>query len=327
MKYFFNRYAYIFIGFIPVLIYFFSYLLFEMNSESSLQIKQLFLETIAKVRVSPIIKLNEYKSRILWQSSSLLSILVYLCALVWSLSILYKCCSSRAQIKKILSMGTTVVILTLLQVGAANSGDAMYNTIFSTTYEAIQTSSLYQQPFQHYVHVVIIVINILAAMTPVIILIALCSTISLPDTETVPDVDFFIDRMNYLKQGIAMGSIVMLFGIIHMAAWMQWPVALLEGTEDNDLNKAFLSTVSATCQFWGITFSLLLISLYGLSTVFLRTQVQNVMNNTFSASENKRQWLEENGFTISFQKHAIQLGMMLTPFLAGSYSSVFGFVE
>jgi hypothetical protein len=31
-------------------------------------------------------------------------------------------------------------------------------------------------------------------------------------------------------------------------------------------------------------------------------------------------WLEDNGFTVSWQKHALQLAAMLTPFIAGSFS-------
>lgn len=319
MKVFINRHVAILIGLLPVFIYCFSNFLFETNLASSIQIKKMMLEAIAQTAISPSMLGNEYKARIMWQCSSLLSIVAYLFAICWSCSILHRCCSSGAQIKKISAMGSVIVTLTLLQIIHADYNSAMYNAIFSTTYEALGASSLFSQSFQDNVFIVINLINFLAALTPVFILGAVCSTISIAEEQNPSNLDFYIDRMNSLKQGTTAGSIILLFGIIHMASWMQWPETLLNETT---LNKVFSVYISANSQFWGITFTLLLISLYASAAAFLRAHVQSALNCLPSHLE-RQKWLQDNGFSISFQKHAVQLGMMLTPSIAGSLSSVF----
>ena len=55
----------------------------------------------------------------------------------------------------------------------------------------------------------------------------------------MPKLEFFINRMNYLNQGIMIGSTVLLFGIIHMIAWMQWPLAMLETELKNEAFNTF----------------------------------------------------------------------------------------
>ncbi|MCD2451591.1 hypothetical protein GO003_014445 [Methylicorpusculum oleiharenae] len=323
MKVFVNRHVYILIGLLPVFIYCLSYFLFETNLARSIQIKKMMLDAITQTAVSPNMLGNEYKARILWQSSSLLSIVAYLFAIFWSCSILHRCCSSGAQIKKIIALGLVIVTLTLLQLIHADQNSAMYNAIFSTTYEALHASSLFSQSFQNKVYIVINLINFLAALTPVFILVAVCSTISIAEEQNPSNLDFYIDRMNYLKQGTTAGSIILLFGIIHMASWMQWPETLLNET---NLNKVFSAYISANSQFWGITFTLLLISLYVSAAAFLRARVQSALNSLPSHLE-RQKWLQDNGFTISFQKHILQLGMMLTPSIAGSLSSVFEIIS
>ncbi len=88
MKSLLHRNAHIFIALIPVLIYNMSYCLFEINGSSSLTIKTMIVEAIRGHGVSPFSTLTEYKSRIIWLSSSLLSITAYLVALTWSVFIM-----------------------------------------------------------------------------------------------------------------------------------------------------------------------------------------------------------------------------------------------
>lgn len=319
MKGFFNRHCYILIGLVPITIYCLSCFLFESNAETSVQVKKLILENVSKASVSPVMILDEFKARILWQCSSLLSITAYFFAMIWSCLLLCKCCVSGSQIKNIVVMGSVVVALTLLQVVNANPNSAMYNVIFSSTYEALKVSPLLSQTFQQKAYLVISLINLLAVSTPVFILVAVCGSICITEETTDHDMNFFINRMNYLNQGIAAGSIILVFGIIHMIAWMQWPQALIGET---DFGKALLDSVSATSQFWGITFTLLLISLYISAVVVLNSRVQHALD-TLLPNEDRQKWLKDNGFTISFQKHIMQFGMMFMPSLAGSFSSVF----
>jgi hypothetical protein len=193
----------------------------------------------------------------------------------------------------------------------------MYNNIFDTTYHALKVSALISHALLQKISIIISTINVLAAVTPVFILIAICSTISTPTEMDVLKLEFFIKRMTYMKQGMMVGTIVLLFGIIHMVAWMQWPTAMLE---ESELKKAALNSFAAISQYWGISFSLLLICLYAAAAIYWQAQTRAALIS-MQTNIDIPKWLEDNGFTISWQKHALQLSAMLTPFLAGSFSA------
>ncbi len=316
MKDLLNRNAFILIALIPVAIYTLSYCLFEINAASSLKIKIMIVDAIRRHDVSSASTIIEYKSRILWLSSSLLSITAYLIALTWSVRIVRRCCR-RIHLINLVMVGLAIMILSLLQIGRADSESAMYNNIFDTTYQALKVSALITESLLQKVFFIISMINVLAAVTPVFILIAICSTISTPIEVGVPKLEFFIKRMNYLNQGIMIGSIVLLFGIIHMVAWMQWPTSMFEETA---LNKVALNAFAAISQYWGISFTLLLICLYASAAIYWQAQTRAALIAMQSDIDISK-WMEDNGFTVSWQKHALQLSAMLTPFLAGSFSA------
>lgn len=316
MKDLLNRNAYILIALVPVAIYIMSHCLFEINAASSLKIKTMIVEAIKEHGVSPTSTIVEYKSRILWLSSSLLSITAYLIALTWSVLIVRRCCR-RINLIKLAVVGLAVMTLTLLQIARADSESAMYNNIFDTTYQALKMSPLITESFLQKVLIIINTINVLAAVTPVFILIAICSSISTPIEEGVPKLEFFIKRMEYLNQGIMIGSAVLLFGIIHMEAWMQWPISMID--EEAVLNKVAINVVVAISQYWGISCTLLLVCLYASAAIYWQAQTRAALVAMQSGIDIS-QWLKDNGFTVSWQKNALQLGAMLTPFLAGSFS-------
>jgi hypothetical protein len=318
MKKFINRNTYLLIALIPVSIYVVSYYLFELNAESSLTIKTMIVEAIKKNPVTPSYAFIEYKSRILWLSSSLLSITAYGIALTWS-AIIFACCCRRAHLI-LIAAGLVIVTMTLMQLGKSDS--AMYNNIFDTTYQALNVCPLISQATLSKVYLVISTINLLAAITPVFILMAISCSIALPHEKEM-NLVLFVERMNYLKQGIMIGSLILLFGIIHMDTWMQWPTAMLK---ESELKNAVLTSLSAISQFWGIAFSLLLISLYTAAALYWR-YCTCVFLITSKPDIEVSTWLDNNGFTFSWHKHALQLSAMLTPFLAGSLGAGVGLLS
>jgi hypothetical protein len=318
MKHFFYKHGVLLIGLTPVLVYCLSCLLFEANADSAIQFKKLMLANISQAAATPALLVAEYKARVLWQCSSVLSISAYIMAILWSCSLLYRCCQSGAQVKKILLMGSVIVSLTLLQVMQASPSSAIYNVIFSSTYEALDASPLISDGFQRQVYVVICLINLLAAMTPVFILVAVCSTFSMADHAEEPELHLIVERIGYLKQGVVAGSIVLLFGIVHMVAWLEWPKALLG---ESAFAKVYLAYVHANSQYWGLTFTLLLLSIYFIAMWALNSRVADALE-AFPDTASKQKWLNDNSLTMTFQKHALQLGMMLMPTLAGAFDSV-----
>ena len=316
MKKLIDQDAYLLIGLIAVLIQIVSHALFEVNADSSLRIKTIILTIIEKEPITTLNTINEYKARLLWLGSSLLSIAAYVIALVWSIATVYRCCQSQ-DLYKIMGLGVAVGSLNLWSILTADYHSAMFNNVFSTTFEALKVSPLIGELLLGKVFVIIAIINVLAAITPVVILMAICSVITLPSANDERNLTFFVERIKRLEQGIIIGSMIMLFGIIHMTAWTQWPIAILDETV---LKKSILATFVATCQYWGVAFSLLLFSLYACTLIYWRSQVRLVLRYTHPDID-ASQWLQENGFNLSWQKHISQIAAMLTPMLAGLSSN------
>jgi len=199
------------------------------------------------------------------------SITTYLVALTWSVFIIRRCCR-RINLIKLAALGLPVMILTLLQIGSADAESPMYNNIFDTTYQSLKVSALITESLLHKIFIIISTINVLAAVIPVFILIAICSTISLPIEAGVPKPECFIKRMKYLNQGIMIGSTVLLFGIIHMNAWMQWPTSTFDA--EAEVNKAAINAFAAISQYWGISFTLLLVCLYVSAAIYWQAQTR-----------------------------------------------------
>ncbi len=169
-----------------------------------------------------------------------------------------------AHIAKLAIVGLPILALVIIQVYYVDPQSAMYNCIFDTTYKSLAVSTLSHEQDIKKVYNIIISINILADMTPVFIMFAICSSISMPTGQGVQPLAFYIKRMGYLKQGIGIGSAVLLSGIIHMFAWMQLPMAMVG---EKALKNRILDLASSTCQYWGIVATLSLLLLY-LSAAF-----------------------------------------------------------
>jgi hypothetical protein len=311
MKEFINRNAYLLIALIPVSIYVVSCYLFELNAETSLTIKTLIVKAIRNHPITPSYTFIEYKSRILWLSSSLLLIIAYGIALAWSAIIFTRCCR-RAYLINLIAAGLVIITMTLIQIGKSDSASAMYNHTFDTTYQSLKVCPWISQATLNKVYIVISTINLLTIVTPVFILMAISCLIALPqENEETGKLELFAELMNYLKQVIMIGSLILLFGIIHMDTWMQWLIAMLE---DSEFKTAVLTSLTAMSQFWGIAFSLLSITLYAAATLYWRYRTRIFLSVSKPDIEIST-WLDNNGFTFSWHQHALPVRAMLTSFL------------
>jgi len=311
-----NRNAYILIALIPVCVYFLSTQLFEVNAETSVSIKNAIVTAIKQQQTpNTTLVFTEYKSRLLWLCSSLLSISAYLVAIAWSAYTFKRCCNQHHK-TKITIIGLIIMMLTLLNLNNGSADSAMFN-IFDTTFQAANASALISKPLLTKVFVIVYVINVLAGITPSFILVAICSAISTPAQAPEALEDFFVSRMKYLNQGIMVGSLILLFGVIHLVAWMQWPTSMFE---NNELNKLALDAFGTISQYWGIAFTLQLLCLYVAVTLYWYRQTHSSLIAQQPTMDIDR-WMADHGFVIAWQKHVLQLSTMLTPFLAGSFTS------
>jgi hypothetical protein len=308
--------AYLLIAMIPVLVYVVSCIMFELNGENSLTIKNLIVDEVKRHPSTLTYPFVGYKSQILWLSSGFLLIIANAVALTWSAIAFFRCCRSVHMIK-LIAAGVAVIAFNLALLIRADPTHAIYNHVFDTTYQALKACPLVSLATLNKVYGVILIINLLASVTPVFILIAIsCAIAPPPATENVK-LKYFIERMNDLKRGIMLGSLILLFGLIHMDSWMQWPIALME---TSSIKESVQSSLVVISQFWGIAYSSILLSLYAAATLYWRYRTRLYLADS-SPQIDASAWLDENGFSFSWHKHVLQIGTMLAPFLAGSLRS------
>ncbi len=317
MRTFFQRNAYLLVLFVPTAIYVLSYSLFEINAQSSLDIKQHIIDTIKKHQESPVSEILEFQLRILWIGSGLLLIVTYISSLAWCATIISRCYSG-IHIAKLAIVGLPILALALIQICYVNPQSAMYNNIFDTTYQSLAASSLNHEEDIKKVYNIILFINILADIAPVFIMFAICSSISWLIGQGTQKLEFYIKRMEYLKQGIMIGSAVLLSGIIHMFAWMQLPIAMV-GEGERALKNRILDLASSTCQYWGVVATLSLLFLYASAAIYWQARTQEALTE-MQPDFDIPQWMEENGIAFSWKKDALHVGGMLAPTIISALS-------
>ena len=106
-----------------------------------------------------------------------------------------------------------------------------------------------------------------------------------------------------------------------MGAWLRWPAALIA---DKDAHEAVLGTALAITLFWGVTFTLMLVSTYLPAALLLAKRAQALLQESPSnqSEPEPAQWLKDHGLFLSLQDHFPQFGRMLAPLLASPLSSL-----
>ena len=93
---------------------------------------------------------------------------------------------------------------------------------------------------------------------------------------------------------------------------------------DKYAHEAILGAALAITLFWGVTFTLMLVSTY-LPAAFLLAKRAQVLLQEGSGKESvpeTEQWLKNHGLFLSMQDHFPQFGLMLAPLLASPLSSL-----
>jgi hypothetical protein len=168
----------------PLLVYLFASLLFEISVDPAVSILQK-LVAVVKTNATPDLPhlLTELKARYVWLASALLSIVIPVVSIIVSIATI------RSYIKGP-KLAWTVIIGLLLCVGnlsymvySAKINNALYELIFGFTYKMLMRSQMFSDVFLLHVYIIIVIINILASVTPIFLLLAICGTLHLT---TVP---------------------------------------------------------------------------------------------------------------------------------------------
>ena len=306
----------------PLIVFLLGSLLFELSVDPAYHIVEK-LTAMANIGGTPNLGhvLIETKARYTWLASAILSIVIPL------ISIIFSIITIKVYLRGV-KLAWTVVLGVLLCLGnlfflkySAQTGAAIYSLIFGFTFKMLVQSKIYSQVFLLHIYAIIFTINILAAVTPIFLLMAVCATLALPaiTSHNNEPLDLVL-RMRRLKEVINVASAFLVFGILGMNMWLNWSASLFS---DPALSSKVSGVAWSISTYWGVTFTLILTVTYVPATAYLQNKARKQITREKTALETTEieQWLNEHGFSFTFSNQLLQCISILAPFLAAPISN------
>ena len=266
--------------------------------------------------------LVEVKARYIWLTTVVVALVAGIYALLLCAALVYQS-HPRSRLLVVAAIGVFFATVGVAFIWALDETHALYRAVFSFSYDNLRQAGPQRinKDFLRYTMTVVSIVNVQAILVPVVALLAACSTLAPPITGQWPDPEFYALQMKRLKEVLTAASAILVAGILHMGAWLRWPAALVAERQAQD---AILGAALAITLFWGVTFTLMLVSTYLPAAILLARRAQALLQERpakQSASESE-QWLKEHGLFLSLQDHFPQFGLMLAPLLASPLSSL-----
>ncbi len=276
----------------------------------------------SKEPLDPTHFLVEVKSRYIWLTTVVVALVAGLYALIVCGIIIYQSLP-RPQLLLVTAVGIFFASIGLAFIWSLDDTHTLYRAVFSFSYDNLRQAGP-QRIGEHllqYAMVVVSVVNVQAMVVPVVALLAACSTLAPPMAGAQPDPEFYALQMRRLKDVLAAASAILVAGVLHMGAWLRWPAALIA---DKDAHEAVLGTALAITLFWGVTFTLMLVSTYLPAALVLAKRAADLLQETSAQRSvpEPQAWLKDNGLFLSLQDHFPQFGLMLAPLLASPLSAL-----
>jgi hypothetical protein len=303
------------------LINYLSHSLFELNTSSSLDLKSIILDTLGHEEVTSLSKARDYRLRIYWEASVLGSLVAYFAACVWGIRTYLQCIGMTLR-HPIILVGAITVASELFRIGTSGESSAGFNTIFCTTYEALQHSPYVTPDFMAQVTFLIKLINVLAISSPGFLLMGICAALTIPDSGRRPSLELLVERDSTIDQSVLVGSLMMLMGLIHMGCWMDWPVGIWA---NSDLKTDVMALTASVYEYWGICFSIMLLGVYGGSKWVWKTIVMDVLSANHPDID-PRSFIADHDLGFGIRRHlphAIAIALPVLSSLGGSGSNLF----
>ncbi len=310
----------------PLLLYFAAGLLFELSVDPEKPfIDQVMLVTKDVGAWELRYSLAEVKARFVWFAAALLSIVVPIAVICFSIvTILTRI--ARINITRTVIIGVALCTATLTHLlYAMHTESVLYGAVFGFTYQALVHSNLFGGEFLQHVYIVVFVINVLAAVAPAFLLLAIYTTLVWNERPGEDELVALTVRMRRLKELISAGSAFLVVGIFHMGVWLKWTASLV--TEPST-QEGIAGVALAISSYWGIAFSLVLIATYVPPAMFLHHRaralyMQGVDRSTLKETE---QWLSDHGLSFKLNNQLPQLLTILAPFVTAPLSTTLNFM-
>ncbi|UVT15661.1 MAG: hypothetical protein H8K04_17945 [Nitrospira sp.] len=266
--------------------------------------------------------LVEVKSRYIWLTTVVVALVAGVYALILCGLIIYQS-HPRPRLLVITGIGIVFASIGVVFIWALDERHALYRAVFSFSYDNLRQAGPHRisEDLLRYIMAVVSTVNVQAMVVPVVALLAACSTLAPPRTGKQLNPEFCASQMKRLKEVLTAASAILVAGVLHMGAWLRWPAALMSGKE---AHEAVLGAALAITLFWGVTFTLMLVSTYLPAALLLAKRAQALLQESPSkqAVPEPEQWLKDHGLFLSLQDHFPQFGLMLAPLLASPLSSL-----
>jgi hypothetical protein len=273
-----------------------------------------------QTRLSPqAILLTEIKARYIWLSTVLLNITVPLYVSAVCLLIILRSHPPR-RLWIVALVGLVLCSSGLLVLAVQDENHVLYRAVFGFTYLTLQGSGMIDPGLLQFAKAVVSFINVLAAITPVVAVLAACSILAPPVRHDMLDPDFLAGQMRHLNEVLYAGSALLVVGILHMGAWLRWPASLIP---EKLSQEAALGAGLSITMFWGTTFTLMLVVTYLPAAIYLARRADSLIRHPTFASRitDRPKWLKDNGLRLTLEEHLVQFGVMLAPLVAGPVGS------
>ncbi len=319
---FLTKHGYLLLLIPTIFVYVLATILFELGFTTKIvELPAAIGAQIASQDLSKLtFKLVEMKTRYIWFATTVVHLVITIYAAALCSIIIYRSHSGK-RLVIIEAIGSVLIILGLASlIYSAMTRNAMFELIYNFSFSALTTTGLYQETFLSHVDRLLTLANTLAVIVPCMVLLAASSTLAPSLKPNHNDLAHLTTQMRHLKGVLNAGSALLVSGILHMSAWLRWPVGLLhDPTEQSALSGAVLSIT----MFWGATFTVMLITTYGPASSYLSSQARHIAEQAYHAGtiQDPQRWLHDNNFSKSLGEQLPQIGVILGPVLAGPIGS------
>lgn len=263
--------------------------------------------------------LSEIRARYFWLASALLNIGIPVYASIIGAIIISQCHQNR----RLWFIWILTVALCLFNLGilkyTAESQGAMYRLIYGATTWSLTHSGRISKELLHSVESIMAIVNICVYIAPVIVTMAFCSAVSPPNKQdpSLSDLSLLPSRMLFLKATLKLAAALLVIGILHMNAWLQWPTALIQ---DHTLRLNYSRAALSISVYWGATFTLMLFLTYGPAANYLSLQARKIIEPRLvevEKIEDQQKWLRDHDLAFTFGDQIPQFMIILSPLIAG----------
>ncbi len=317
-------YRYLFILLPPLFVLGLGSLLFELSATSTLSEITASLRTVVQSHGPHELDLHlaETRARYIWFATVLLNLVVPIFAMIiCSLMIVRNLTRRQVAILGMLGSGMILFGLLLLVLEVRNQG-ALYRLVFGFTYLTLESSKVFSPEFLGGTRLAVSTVNVLYVIAPIFALLAASSTFMMGREETEDPIHHIEDQIRHLKGVLNIGSALLVAGVLHMEAWLSWPISLIH---DSPIEKGMAGVGLGITIYWGTTYTLLLIATYGPAAGILFSRLRHVLQQKVHQGtiKNPESWLKERGLSSSVGEQLPQIAVMLAPLLASPLGTSF----